>query len=270
MTNYPNDIPTPKQVVARARALQDRSARLREGAGLVEGIRQVLAAIEAGHELEMLLIDPAKLRSDVARQAVLDAEEDGIPVVDLPTPTFARISQRDNPVGIAAIVRWRPLDLDAVHLPADGLAVLCDDLRDPGNVGTIARTLDAAGGDLLILHGGVDAMHPTALRASLGSLFHIQVAQAPSLDAAFAWAAAQRVQTVATSAHAEHAIWDTELQIPGLLLIGNEARGLDEATRERCDLQVSIPMQGRVTSLNASVAAGALMLEYARQRHARR
>src|SRR5687768_7278610 len=95
----------------RVRGLRDRATRERDGLCYVEGIRQVLSAVEGGHDLDALLVDPARLKSEVAQLAVSDLRERGVEYVELTTREFERISDRDNPVGIAAIVRWsaRPL-----------------------------------------------------------------------------------------------------------------------------------------------------------------
>jgi RNA methyltransferase, TrmH family len=246
----------------RARTLQrDRAARERDGVCFVEGIRHVVAALEAGHELEALLVDPARLRSEVAWAAVAEAQERGAAYVTLKPEELARISTRDNPVGIAALVRWGPKPLRELTARRDGLYLVTDDVRDPGNLGTLARTLDAAGGTALIVRGGTDPAHPSALRAALGTLFQLPVYVAPSLDAVFRWTSAHKISTVATSAHADVEVWDALPSPPLAVVVGNEGEGLADDTLARCDLRVAIPMLGSATSLNVSVAAGIILFE---------
>jgi TrmH family RNA methyltransferase len=246
----------------RARTLQrDRAAREREGVCFVEGIRQVVSALEAGHELEALLVDPARLRSEVGWAAVAEAQERGAAYVTLKPEEMARISSRDNPVGIAALVRWAPQALRELKPRADGLYLVTDDVRDPGNLGTLARALDAAGGAALIVHGGTDPAHPTALRAALGTLFELPVYHAPTLDAVFDWTRNHAVTTVATSAHADTDLWGALPALPLAVIVGNEGEGLTPETVARCELRVRIPMYGSATSLNVSVAAGIILFE---------
>ena len=256
---------SPRRWVERARALQrDRHARETEGACFVEGIRPTLSAIEAGHPLEAVLVDPSRLRSEVAWEAVARARDAGAEYVALKPADFERVSSRENPVGIGAIVRWRPQPIDALIPRADGLCLVADDVRDPGNLGTLARTLDAAGGQALIVYAGTDPGHPGALRASLGTSFHVPTYSATSLDDVFAWAGRHHVTTLATSAKADADLWDLSLQLPVAVFVGNEGEGLAPETIARADKRLRIPMLGTATSLNVSVAAGIILYEIRR------
>ncbi|MGH9175021.1 MAG: TrmH family RNA methyltransferase [Vicinamibacterales bacterium] len=251
--------------LARVRALRDRALREQDGVCVVEGIRQVVSALEGGQPLEAVLVDPARLKSDLAWEAVAAARAGGAEYVALTTREFERVSVRDNPVGIAAIVRWSTRGLDDLKPRPDGLYLVADDVRDPGNLGTLIRTLDAAGGQAVIIHAGTDPTHPTALRASLGTTFRLPVYRAASHDALFGWAADHGITTVATSAKAEHELWHMPVTPPLAVLLGNEGDGLAPETVARCDLRVRIPMYGTATSLNVSVAAGVVLYDVRRR-----
>lgn len=251
--------------VERARVVQrERRVREAEGVCFVEGIRQVLSAIEAGHPLEALLVDPARLKSAIAWEAVARARAAGAEYVVLPPAEFERISSRDNPVGIAAVVRWGAAPLAQLAARPDGLYLVTDDVRDPGNLGTLARTLDAAGGHALIVHAGTDPGHPTALRASLGTSFHVPTWRAASLDAVFAWAEGAGVATLATSAKADAELWQLTVTPPVAILLGNEGEGLAPSTIARATHRLRIPMLGTATSLNVAVAGGIMLYEVRR------
>ena len=254
-----------RQWLERVRSLGQRRVRESEQACYVEGIRQVLSVLEGGHEIEAVLIDPSRLRSETAWATVDELRGAGVEVVALRPAEFERISSRDNPVGIAAIVRWFPQPLADLAVRDNGLYTVTDDVHDPGNLGTIARTLDAAGGHALIVHGGTDAGHPGALRASLGTMFRLPVHSASSLGDVFDWARANEVVTIATSAKADHELWNTAVRLPAAVLVGNEGQGLGVETVERCDLRTRIPMLGTATSLNVSVATGIILYEVRRQ-----
>lgn len=256
---------SPRAWLRRARALRDRREREREGACVVEGIRQVVSAIEGGHEVEAFLVDPSRLRSDVAWEAIDRATAGGAVLVELSTRDMERLSSRDNPVGLVAIVRWSPRPLADLAIDPEGIYLVADDVHDPGNLGTIARATDAAGGRALIVVGGTDPAHPSALRASLGTMFMLPVHRSSSHDALFSWAASGGCRTVATSARASGELWQTDLRAPVVVIVGNEATGLDPSTVERCDLTTRIPMLGTATSLNVAVAAGVLLYEARRQ-----
>lgn len=243
----------------RVRALRDRATREREGLLFVEGIRQVLAAEEGGHPLEAVLVDPSKLRSAYGWELIDRIQHTGVPIVMLAPAEFESISSRDNPVGLAAIVRWQPAPLAQAQVATDDLWLLIDDIRDPGNLGTLIRTADALGAAGVVIHRGVDAAHSSVARASLGTLFRTRLYLAESLDQLFEWTARHGVTTIATSAHAEDPVGQAATTRPLGVLVGSEGEGLAADTIERCDLAMRIPMHGTASSLNASVAAGIVL-----------
>lgn len=255
---------------ARVRALADRGTRAAEGACVIEGIRAVLAAAEAGLEFEAVILCPERLRSEVARRAAGDLGARGVPRVELSPAQFARLSAMDNPVGLMAVVRWSPLALAELAPPVPGAVyVIAEDLADPGNLGTLLRTADGAGAAAAIVAGsGTDPAHRRCLRASLGTAFRLPVAAAPDGPAALAWARQHGVTTVATSERAGATLWDPPGNLRGAIavVLGNEERGLRAETEAACDLAVSIPMHGSATSLNVGVAGGIVLYELCRVR----
>jgi len=147
----------------RVRALNDRRTRLEEGVIFVEGIRHVIDAVDAGFEIEALLVDPTRLRSERAWMMLDAAGQRGVEIVQLNPEEFTRLSSRDNPVGLAATVRWQPQDLRLTEPDLRYAYLATDDVRDPGNLGTIMRTVDALGAAGLIVHSGTDPGHPSAI-----------------------------------------------------------------------------------------------------------
>ncbi|MDO8753054.1 MAG: RNA methyltransferase, partial [Anaerolineales bacterium] len=136
--------------------------------------------------------------------------------------------------------------------------------QDPGNVGTILRTMDAVGADLLfLLDGGVELYHPTVVRASMGTLFWKPVIQT-SFNDFISWARNGNVQLIGASAKAEVDYQTLIPQIPWALVLGSEQKGLTLEQSAACDLAVSLPMQGRISSLNLAVAAGVLLYKFGR------
>lgn len=249
----------------RVRALNDRQTRQQEGVIFLEGIRQVLAAGEHGLAFEAIFTDPTRLRSEVAWQFIDQRQAIGDNVVTMRPADFERISSRDNPIGIAAIAKWSPITLPRLEAVNDGIYLATDEVRDPGNLGTLARSADALGAAGLIIHSGTEPSHPTALRASLGSLFALPVATARSLNELFHWANSNSVAVIGTSAHAPFDVSQTALPSPAIFLLGNEGEGLDAETLDRCDLQITIPMSGEATSLNVAVSGAILLYEYQRR-----
>jgi len=248
----------------RARALRDRTTREREGVLYVEGIRQVLAAYEGGQTLDAVLVDPSRMRSTFGWELIDRIQHTDVSIVMLSPSEFDSISSRDNPIGLAALVRWRSRPLNEAQVGRADIWLLADDIRDPGNLGTLIRTVDALGAAGLVSHRGVDAGHPTVARASLGTLFRTRVHHAASLDELFAWAERNRLPVVATSTRAETEIAALEAPRPLAVLVGNEGEGLETETIARCDFAARIPMHGSASSLNVSVAAGIALYELMR------
>jgi TrmH family RNA methyltransferase len=197
---------------------------------------------------------------------VADQQTAGVPVAFFARELFDRISDRDGPSGLAAIVRAPQRSPERLRVHDGGFFVAAHEMANPGNLGTLIRTAEALGADGVLLVGdGADPLSPQAVKASMGSLFHVAVVHLPDLDGFFAWAAAAGVRTVTSSARASTALADADLTRPLALLLGAERTGLPDEALARSDVDVSIPMTGRATSLNVAVAAGILMYEVARR-----
>ncbi|MDX1687124.1 MAG: RNA methyltransferase [Candidatus Promineifilaceae bacterium] len=253
-------------LVKRIKKLKQKKYRQREGAFFIEGIRVVLSALERGAPVEALVVAPELLTSDVAWEAVAEQRAQGVEVREVSGEVFESFAERDNPVGLGAIVGVRLRDLASLPAgPEDVFAALFD-VGDPGNLGTIVRTLDGVGAAGLILVGQTtDPFHPTSVKASMGALFNVPVAEAETVEAMWRWAEGRGVHTVATSAHARQVYWDAAYALPALLLLGSEGEGLPADVMERAEQTVTIPMVGASSSLNLAVAAGLLLYEVRRQ-----
>ena len=246
-------------VVKRMRLLGDRKHRRREGAFVVEGIQPVWQAVEAGADVEVLVVAPDLLGSRTAGM-IAAQEAAGVRVARLTGELFARISARDGPSGLAAIVRGRIPGLASLPVTPESVFVALHEIGNPGNLGTIIRTADAAGGSGVVLIGAAaDPFDPAAVKASMGALFAVPVARAADPAEFFAWAAGLTVIT--TSAKARTSFWEAGYARPLALLLGAEGAGLPDDVLAGGDLQVRIPMTGTAESLNLAVAAGLLLYQ---------
>jgi len=257
-------------VVKRVRLLADRKHRRREGTFVVEGTQPVWQAVEAGADIEILLVAPGLLgRSAAARRItamIAGQQERGIRVARLSDEVFTRISGREGPSGLAAIVRGRLAALAGLAAGPAAVFVALHGIGNPGNLGTIIRTANAAGAAGMVLVGQTtDPYDPAAVRASMGALFTLPVAHAAGPAEFFGWTAAAGVTVVTTSARAGQSFWDASYPRPLALLLGAEGAGLPAAVLARGDRQVQIPMSGTAESLNLAVAAGLLLYEVKRQ-----
>ena len=185
---------------------------------------------------------------------------------------FRSLSDRDAPQGIAAVVRIEDRPLTGIPISADMLVIVASGLRDPGNLGSVIRTADAAGATgVVIVEPSVDLYDPQTVRATMGSLFALPVVRLADERALPAWyteirAAGLPLLVAASSAQGGQIHFDVDFGRPLALLVGNERHGLPESVREGADVTIRLPMAGRATSLNVSAATAALVYEIVRQR----
>jgi TrmH family RNA methyltransferase len=252
------------------RSLRLRKYRQRDRLFLIEGIRIVEEALTAGAPVETLVYAPELLVSERARALVVRL--DPAQHLALSAGLFRTLSQRDEPQGIAATVRIGDPALSEIPLIDDLLVVVAYQLRDPGNLGAIIRTADAAGATGVVIVGpSVDLLDPQTVRATMGSLFALPIVRLADEALLFRWfenirAGGLPLVAVASSAHAAQLHYEAEYRRPLALLVGSERHGLPQPVREQADLQVRLPMAGRATSLNVAAATAALVYEIIRQR----
>ncbi|WP_051343104.1 TrmH family RNA methyltransferase [Pseudonocardia spinosispora] len=253
-------------LVKRIRSLADRKHRRREGAFVVEGVQPVWRAVEAGWTVETLVV-ASELLPDSAADMVTAQRARGVRVAEVSAELAGRLTERDRSPGLFAVVRIRTTASDSLDVPADGVFVALHDVANPGNLGTIIRTADAAGAAGVLLVGDTaDQFAPSAVKASMGSLFAVPVVRLPDLPTFFGWARDRSVSVVATSGYAEREYWSGEQSTPSAILLGSEGDGLPDVALEGADRVVRIPMVGTAESLNLAVAAGLMLYEARRHR----
>ncbi|HYF92175.1 MAG TPA: RNA methyltransferase [Symbiobacteriaceae bacterium] len=252
--------------VAQARELtRDRSAREESGLAVLEGIRLAEEAVAAGLVIEYVL-HTDEMAKKARGAALLDAlRAAGVTAYAVAPETLARAADTQTPQGILAVFRPRAWRLD--QIPA-GLVVVLDNLQDPGNLGTIIRSLEALGGAGLGVAGGVDPYNPKVVRAAMGSLFRLPVVKG-EIGQVLGELQAQGRPIFVADAGGELAPWTADLSAGAVLVIGNEGNGPTATARQMADGVISIPMPGPTESLNAGVAASLLIYEAMRQRVAR-
>ncbi|MEZ5310951.1 MAG: RNA methyltransferase [Microthrixaceae bacterium] len=242
-----------------------RTARYEADLYLIDGPVLLAEAIESGVEIEHIYVEPDALDSNVLGSYGVD---------ELVTPvlegSLAKVLDVVNPNGMVAVARMSFGDAAAMAnsaIEADAPILMMVDVADPGNVGTLLRAAEAAGCVGVVVAGNcADPFSPKVVRASAGSLFRIPVASEVDPVHAIRNLATAGVTAFATviegGVHPESA----DLGGAVAIVVGNEAHGLDGDTIAACDGSVSIPMSGRVESLNAAMAATIVLFEAARQR----
>ena len=227
----------------------------------VESLRVVAAAIEAEAVVEQLVWCDAMLTSEFGRNLVTRS---AIPITEVSESVFHSLSQRENPIGLGALIATESKRLSDLTVGKDSVFVALDGISDPGNLGTIIRTIDSLGASGVILIGNtVDRWHSSVLKASMGAFFSVPSVAVASVDELLQWAAIQQITTIATSAKASVSSRKMAVDGAALLLMGAEKSGLSAEILDRANLSVSIPMNanGSSSSLNLAVATAILLYE---------
>ena len=225
---------------------------------VLEGPDLVDAALESRAEFEAVYVDASAAQTTPLTQLTQRAQQQGVRVFALAEGVIEKIADAQTPQPVLAAVRFEQRSVESVAKA--GLVLVLHDLKDPGNVGTIIRSADATGATAVILTGqSVDPFNPKTLRASAGSIFHLPVVVA-SIEDTLAYFGPD-AQLLATVVRGGRHFRDVDFSVASVVVIGNEADGLDAATIARCGQTISIPMHGRSESLNAGVAASLIAFE---------
>ena len=249
------ELPEPSNAaLRRARGLQRRRGREEAGRFLVEG-QAVREAIASG-AVEALYVrwDAALANADLVAQA----EAAGVEYFALSEQNLASITDTVTPQGVVAVARNVDVPLDDVLRGDPRLVVVCAQVRDPGNAGTVIRCADAFGADAVILStDSVDVYNPKVVRASVGSLFHLPIVIGVDLAAAIDACRSAGLQVFATDGEADASLTDVadRLAEPTAWVMGNESWGLPAEYLELADKTVAVPIYGRAESLNLATAA---------------
>lgn len=233
---------------------------------LLEGPHLVIAACEAGIELEYSLATPQFLASAAATPVLAALPRAPRPVT---ADLLDELADADTPRGLVAVARPATARIDDLPTPLSGPLVFAEGLQDPGNLGAVARATEAAGGcGLALAPGTVHPFHPRALRGSAGSLLRLPVVRTVELDALRRHYPAPATRLVALSPRGGDDLYETDFGDGDgvILLVGAEGAGLSSAARKAADLHVTIPMAPAVESLNTTVAAAVTLFEIARRR----
>ena len=239
--------------------------RVREGREpdliFIEGERLVAEAVQT----QLNLHSAFHLPEPTERAAALLAEMT-CPRYAVSEAVMMTLSDTVTTQGLIVLAE-RPRATLAAALSAGSLFVALDAVQDPGNAGTILRSAEAAGAVAVIaLKGTVDLLAPKVLRSAMGSAFRLSLATEVTTDELFAACASRCIQIVASAADADLSYDEFDWQQPALLLLGNEANGLQHELLERADARVRIQLHRAVESLNVAAAAAVILFEAARQR----
>lgn len=246
--------------VKAARKLARRPARDAGGAFLVEGPQAVAEAL--GCLSRLFVTDPG---SDLAARA----RDAGVDVTAVSERVLGSLADTVSPQGVVGVAELPQPALASV-LAGARLVVVCWQVADPGNLGSVVRSADAAGADAVVCTaGGVDPRNAKAVRSSAGSLFHLPVSAEAAPAAVLDACRDAGLQVVAADARGATGHTDVDLARPTAFVLGNEAHGLPQEVRDGADVVAAVPILGRAESLNLAATAAVLLYEAVRQRGTR-
>lgn len=247
------------------RKLKDRKFRTESNLFFLEGIRIVIEALNAGQWITQLIVSRDLLGSEKAVEVVEEAESRGVPLLEVSKEVFESISSKDGPQGLAAVAQQKWTDLDSNTPPTSGTWIALYQVADPGNLGTILRTLDGMGGEgVILLDHCTDPFDPSAIRASMGAIFSKLILKSNSQNF-ITWIKEHGIPVIGTSDSAKMDYRQVAYPPNGILLMGSEREGLPDPLAANCSEVVSIPMSGKADSLNLAVASSIVLYEIAWQ-----
>ena len=249
-----------------AAALRDRRERDQTGRILIDGARELLRALDACVEVETIFVCAALCRTEACRTLLGRLAPNDRRLVAVSEGAFARLSFGDRAEGVVGVAVRPGLDLAGLTLPADPLLAVIEAVEKPGNLGAILRSADGAGLDALVAADArTDLFNPNAIRASLGTIFSMPLAAAPTAEV-LSWLRANGIRPVVARVDGTTLHTETDLRGPLAIVLGSEAAGLSDVWSGPDVLAVRLPMLGSADSLNVAAAAAVLFYEARRQR----
>ncbi len=245
--------------VKAVRALHLRKERDETGLFVAEGLKNVIEGVDTGHAPRILLYGADASGHPLLQKAIAATADGRGQVIEVTSDILAKVSRRDNPQAVVGVFEQVFQVLETIEPQASRCWVALHRVRDPGNLGTIIRTADAAGcGGVILVGECCDPYSVEAVRATMGSIFAVPLIKASEAQFS-AWRETWPGSVVGTllSSETEHS--QAAYAKPVLILMGNEQQGLPPEMAELCDVNVKIPMRGRADSLNLSVATGVMI-----------
>lgn len=246
------------------KSLHGKKYRDELGRFIIEGEKLLKEALQYNVSISFAILSSSFAELEKAAEIVNELEGKGIQVMYAEDRIFKEASETETPQGVIAVAEKTVFDMDTVIGREHVYILLLDEVRDPGNVGTIIRTADACGIDAVVLSKGcADLYNGKTIRSTMGSMFHVPVVQNADISEVLARAKQKGITAVGADPHSVFTCIDMPALKKSMIVIGNEAQGIRPQTMEQLDYRVSIPMPGKAESLNAGIAAAIMMYEVA-------
>lgn len=251
------------ELIKHIRKLKDKKYRDESNEYVVEGVKLIEEAVKENAKIKQIIVCEDTTRTyEIPTHIMLEiAKYECISVSD---KIFNIITQVTNPQGIMAIIEKNAQNAKIDY--TQDIIVVLDDVQDPGNLGTILRTVDSIGlNQIIVSKGTADAFNSKVVRSTMGAIFRIKIIEVENLAQAIKEMRKHHFKLMVTSLQTKNSIYDIDFY-KKIIVIGNEANGVSKEIQDMADEKAKIPMLGRTESLNASVAAGVVMYEYVRQK----
>ena len=259
------------EFIKHIKKLKDKKYRDLNNEYIIEGIKIIEEAInEKANIKQVVICDDCEKTSNIPKELMYEiAKQECVYVT---SKLFESLTDVTNPQGILAVVEKNTVksqmagnEEQEIDYNQD-IIVALDDIQDPGNLGTILRTVDSIGiNQILVSKGTADSYNPKVVRSTMGAIFRVKIIECEDLENTLKEMKKHKFEIVVTSLQTKNSIYDIDYKRK-VIVIGNEANGVEEKIQKMADKKVKIPMLGKTESLNASVATGIILYEYVRQK----
>lgn len=250
------------ETIKHIRKLKEKKYRDEYGEYIVEGIKLINEAIEEKQNVKTIIVCDNCNKEALNQNSMYEVAKLDCIYVD--EKVFNTITEVKNPQGILAVVEKQNKEKQ-INFNEDIIVVL-DDIQDPGNLGTILRTVDSVGlSQIIVSKKSGDVYNSKVVRSTMGAIFRVNVIESENLKDTIKEIKKHKFNVISTSLDADKSLYDINLN-KTVIVIGNEANGVSKEIQELSDIKIKIPMLGKTESLNASVATGIVLYEYVRQK----
>ena len=251
------------ETIKHVKKLKEKKYRNEYQEYVIEGINLIKEAIQENIDIKTIFIcDGCMNEKDLEKELIYKLAN--LNIVYVEEKVFSTITDVETPQGILAVVSKEGKKKDIDY--KEDLIVVLDGVQDPGNMGTILRTIDSVGlSQVIVSKKTADPFNPKVVRSTMGAIFRVNVIESDNLVETFKDLRKHKFKIFATSLEDSKSIYDVELA-KKVIVIGNEANGVSKEVLDAVDEKIKIPMLGKTESLNASVATGVVLYEYVRQK----
>lgn len=252
------------EIIKNIKKLKEKKYRDLNNEYIIEGIKIIQEAIQENAKIKQIIIcDDCEKNSNISQEMMYEIAK--YECIYVTNKIFTSLTDVKNPQGIMAIIEKNRSKEEEIDYNQD-IIVALDDIQDPGNLGTILRTVDSIGiNQILVSKGTADSYNPKVVRSTMGAIFRVKIIECEDLEKTLKEIKKHKFEILVTSLQTENSIYDIKYN-KKVIVIGNEANGVEEKIQNMADVKVKIPMLGKTESLNASVATGIILYEYVRQK----